>query len=391
MAEQTRAVARREQQAPSAVVRDAGATRGNLVAVTEDIRRLNPYYMYRRAEVLLSPNPDDGDVYSASFLGKAKGSSDSEANNFALAKNGVLKLARAAGISTVTEECRPLVFDRDRIVYESVVSWRGPDGSIRKAKGSVEIDLHPDSACMAELREECKTVISGWGKTKSGKSFPEKRKATPEEEETKFRAEVSRLKKFMLPVAETKSLLRAIRALLQLKQKYSPAEIAQPFFVEVLEYAPDLTDEAVRNQVLQQGAAASAALYGTAPAQPALPAPASPTPAPDAQAEAEVVETWDAPPDDEEGRSEADELWDAEDQEPQTVEGAPAEHPLDNSVCEWIEGMNQAPNLNVLEKIYKAAREKKPELTPEHIERLKDGYSANKTRLDREARETQAK
>lgn len=366
---ESRQIARREQQAPQQQQRQEGAQRGNLVAVTEAVRRVSPFHVYRTAEVKLSPNPDDGDCYSASFLGKA-GKGRGAPDNLALLKNGILKLARAAGVTAVTEECRPLVFERDRIIYESVVAWRGPDGTVRKAKGSVEIDLHPDSPEMQQLREDCKTKRF-WDK--QAEEYVTK-SVSAEVAEAKFRSEVARLKKFMLPMAESKSLNRAIRALLQLKQKYSPAEIARPFFVEVLEYSPDLADPDIRAAVLQQGAQAAAQLYGTAPSQPALPPP---TPTPPAPApEPEAAEVWDGPSEDEEPDYEYD---------PETGEVLNHEHDeAQLDIGDWLLGMDQAPSQEALDEVSGAARAAKEQLTAQQLEELRRAYATNRARLERE-------
>lgn len=345
------------------------ANRGNLIAVTEDVARISPFHVFKRREVTLSANPNDGDCYSASFLGKTAGK-----DNLALSKNGILKLAKAAGISVVVDKCKPVVFDRERIVYESVVSWRGPDGTLREAKGSVEIDLAHDSPEMEALREECKTMRY-WDKQADGyRTKP----ATPEEAEAKYIAERARLKKFMLPMAESKSLNRAIRCLLQLKQKYSATEIGQPFFVEVVEYSPDLSDQDVRASVLQQGAAAAQALYGTAP-MPALAAPqqaAVPEP---------VAETWTA---DASGEwSEGEEVADAIPFDPVTGEVLADDATITQELTEgqsivqaFLQDIGAAENLATLTEIGGAIRVVQG-LTQRETEALRQAWDAKKKSL----------
>jgi hypothetical protein len=62
-------------------------------------------------------------------------------------------------------------------------------------------------------------------------------------------------------LAETKSLLRLVRAICHLRQAYSREEMLRPFIVVRTELAPDLDDPAVRQALAQKAIASSAEIF----------------------------------------------------------------------------------------------------------------------------------
>jgi hypothetical protein len=63
-------------------------------------------------------------------------------------------------------------------------------------------------------------------------------------------------------LAETKALLRLVRAICHLRQAYSREEMARPFIVVRTELAPDFADPAVRQALAQKAISSGAEIFG---------------------------------------------------------------------------------------------------------------------------------
>jgi hypothetical protein len=63
-------------------------------------------------------------------------------------------------------------------------------------------------------------------------------------------------------LAETKALLRLVRAICHLRQAYSREEMARPFIVVRTELAPDFADPAVRQALAQRAISSGAEIFG---------------------------------------------------------------------------------------------------------------------------------
>lgn len=253
---ETRSLARTSGNSPAPVA----AHRSNLISLSEEVLRLTPFHVLKTKQVKLNPDPRAGDVYPADFVAKGM---------FAPAKNGLLKMIRTAGAVLAPDLCLYTVADgrvynpdgsyaayepalRYFWAYRSVIFWAGSDGRPMPAIGSKEVDLREDGEAIKSIRSNPNK--KGWQQDK----------------------EISQLRQFGSLMAETKSILRAARQVLQIKQAFTLEELAQPFEVQCLEYSPDLTDPEVRAIVITQGQAATASLFGSTKPPAALEAPKEP-------------------------------------------------------------------------------------------------------------------
>lgn len=338
----------------------------NLLVPTEHTMQIGPCLQARLSMVKLDANPSAGDVYHSSvFMGKGE---------VALTKVGLLKLARAAGIKWITQECRPIsnLRDLDYIAYEVVGAVRLPSGEWQKIKATKEIDFRPDGTEAAKLWK-----IADKKTNQNGSPWSQ------EQRETYVARELARMKENRLTMCETKAYLRAVRALLSLKAKYTEAELQKPFVIPHIDFAPDYSDPVVRDHYLRVMAAESAALFGGTVDQPALPAPSSthgPSTEPDDTITGEVYEV----PDDEEEEPPSD-LWGGAREEPPA---APTSDPIEEWTQARLKEIIDAQSAADLTAASKTIQAKKGELaaanlqlSQDQVDRLSNAYTASMTRI----------
>lgn len=265
--------------------------RVNMVFPVQHMQRLDALRELRVSEVRISPDQRDGDVYTGFWHDRGQVS---------LSKQGVLKLAKAAGISWDTQETRLISDLRDTEYrhYKAVGLIREPDGSVTRLTGEAFMDLrYPDGLECERMREQLGGKLQG------------------DKLELKIRKERIRLLQFAVGLVETKAMLRAVRALVNLKGTYLQQELRKPFLIPHVDFSPDLTDPLAREVLVRQLVPTAAALYGTpALAAPELPALGAPPPEEldddrHGPIEGEVVDAEEAPSDlfdDGEGEEEPD-------------------------------------------------------------------------------------
>jgi hypothetical protein len=223
--------------------------RYNILAPTQSICEISPMHRLRVEVVKLSVVDSDRDVYlSKTFCNE---------NERALGKNGIMKLARAAGVEFVPHLCRRVddMKDPAYVCYEVVGFIRQPDGRPFFAKGMKEVDLREGGAEEAKLRKQAAAKM----KPRYGKPAELNSKA---EADAWVAKELLAAREHKLSNCETKAMLRCVRALLQIKPKYTVDELARPFVVPHLDFSPDYNDPEVRRVMLTAAAQAQACLYG---------------------------------------------------------------------------------------------------------------------------------
>jgi hypothetical protein len=154
-------------------------------------------------------------------------------NERALTKTGILKLLRAAGIDVVRSQRTD---DRKDALYaEWVVEIEIPelDGRRSRMTATRTIDLRPGS--------------------------PQREKMTDKQ--------AGQAVQVILENAETKALLRAARAGLQLRQKYTIDELSKPFVIPVLVPDLDTSDPEIKRMVAANALGITEKLYGPPKAQ----------------------------------------------------------------------------------------------------------------------------
>lgn len=211
---------------------------------------LPPNYVPSLSVIRVDPSPASKDTYS---VGGSK----------ALSKHVLLKMANAGGLHIRTRKISPR-HDLDNIEWEAVALGRLPDGTPISVKCSKSWSW---TKCQEEMKE---------GQARQYRQFADEQ-------------------------TETKAILRAVRAAMNLKTSYTPEEIAKPFLIARSVFSPDMSDPEVRKMVTMEQLRSQTALYGgnigPAQAESDLASLPEPTELPDEEDE-EAVQTPAADDDD---------------------------------------------------------------------------------------------
>ena len=221
----------------------------NVLFPTVTMQQISPYHRIRVEQVKINPDPEVGDVFK---VGSKKVSNGWE-DILSLSKTAVLRLSTAAGIVWNWQETKVLSVSKDYVLYQAVGAMRKPSGEWIPLKATKEIDLDVVEAETYEANlEKAKKLES---KQRDGLS--------PEGwAEAKTKTNMIQWRKNKLMRAETGAMLRVIRALLSIKQQYSPAELKRPFAVPTVDFAPDYSDPEVRKAMAEAGIRATSDLFG---------------------------------------------------------------------------------------------------------------------------------
>jgi hypothetical protein len=229
----------------------------NVLIATQTVQIISPWHMARTSIVELSPDPNDGDVFRVGSVDANKGKKDQQGrylphryeDRLCLTKPALLKLADAAGIVWNWRECKRMdnMSDRNYVAFQAVGGIRLPDGAVRVFRGSKEIDME---VIEAEIRDQWEKVGAAQASDSDGEGGgARKKELTPEERERKALSEILQYRKHKAARCETGAYNRVIRMLLSLKSTFSAAEIAKPFIVERIDFAPDYSNPETRRRV----------------------------------------------------------------------------------------------------------------------------------------------
>ncbi len=235
--------------------------RFTVLSSTQEVCAISPFVKPRLSVVKIDPNPAAGYVYESAFCAKDK--QYPENSEVALGKNAINSLADAEGIIWDSSQ---RIDDRKEPNYVEWQVWGHrtlPDGSRQPVFGTKAVDTRPGGPVEAELR---KMVAN---KTRSWEGQPPK--MTQREADEWVEKELLAARGNMLSMAETKARLRAVRAGLKLKSKYTRKELSKPFVVIAYDFAPDYSDPEIRRMAMSHALQAQYSLYGGQ--QPALPPP----------------------------------------------------------------------------------------------------------------------
>ena len=175
------------------------------------------------------------------------------AGQLALSKATILKMLNASGASVKTEKLTP-DSDLDNIRWTAWVWGKLPDGTQHMSQGSKSYS---------------------WIKCQEQMSADQAKK----------------YREFADEQTETKAILRAARAFINLKTSYSPAELQKPFLIARSIFSPDMSDPEIRRMYAEKMIEATQSIYGTGPTKipPSLPMP------PGEPDDAEFADEDDAP------------------------------------------------------------------------------------------------
>jgi hypothetical protein len=233
-----------------------------------------PYLRFRAVEVRLDPDANRGDCYAAPGTRWTKDRRTGELlpTHVAPAKPGLLKIASATGLVIDPHNSRRIKPDscercidmaratgqavrcgdcpsRYDVAYQHIGAVR-TDTGWRIVKASYEWNL--DAQRRKIVREGKKRLAKA---QEEGKSF---------DLDGYVEDRVDQVITERFGLAETKSLLRLVRAICHLRQAYLRDEMARPFVVVRTELAPDFADPAVRQALAQKALASGAEIFGPA-------------------------------------------------------------------------------------------------------------------------------
>lgn len=233
---------------------EAVAAQAIVLAPELHLSALPPLTAVQPHVVFVNPQPNAGDVYSdGSFCLPGE---------VALTKSALMRLMAAANISPTNSVAeRPAGADAYLWRHSVVLHGRGMDGLWRVVPATKEVDL----------RDGAPDTFTRKGPLSSSALANARRHAAAN--------------------AETKAILRALRAFLGVRQKYPAAELQKPFVVPVLVPDLDMGDPAQKQAAIAMALGATNALYG-APVAPQ----ASPMVSPPPGSEANPLRL-EAPPD----------------------------------------------------------------------------------------------
>jgi hypothetical protein len=191
----------------------------NVLTPFTSISGIAPSFGLIASIVKVRSDKADGEVYDGlPFL---------KANEVALAKVGLRKLAECGGISTSTVRTDPRTI-KHYWEFKAVATYRGLDGSNTTREATFEWDLRDGS-----------DRLKGWTAN-----------------------QITEGRKNGLRNCEARAINAAIRESgCGIKQKYTRAELEKPFLVIRVAFQPDMADPAIKALVTQQALSGSNALY----------------------------------------------------------------------------------------------------------------------------------
>ena len=241
-----------------------------------------PYLRFRAVEVRLDPDVHRGDCYAApgTKWSKDRRTGDLLPVLVAPSKPGLLKIASAAGLvidprnshritPDACERCIEMAqatqqaarcgdcSSRFDTAYQYIGAVR-TDTGWRIVKASYEWNL--DAQRRKLVREGKKKLAKAQSAEGRSASGGEEGKPFDVEEYVDDRLDQITSERYGL--AETKALLRLVRAICHLRQAYSREEMARPFIVVRTELAPDFADPAVRQALAQKAISSGAEIFG---------------------------------------------------------------------------------------------------------------------------------
>jgi hypothetical protein len=228
-------------------------TQNVLMPTTEVQGRLTPFHIIRSSEVMVQPS----ETYEiVEYVDGRK------IVHYGLGKPALNRIAQAAGIEFIVDKTGLVgTPTREYLQYRAVARMRLQDGTFIERPGTVEwfydLEVQPILDEVEELKREYEErrakgepLNSQDMKRLAGKLYGKKKQAHD--------ALAKRV-----PMVETKAMLRAIRALLPIKSKYTAEELRAPFVVPRVDVVPDVDNPNVQALMQSRAIDISRALYGT--------------------------------------------------------------------------------------------------------------------------------
>lgn len=231
----------------------------NLLLPSTTLETLSEFHQPVIDSVVLSSEADDGDIY---LQEKGTGKKPSK---YAIAKQGLLKLSNCAGVIWHPTETRRTDnrADRNYVSYQAVGGVRKTDGTpiFFKAEYDVDFEVVED-----EIREQYRLKAQKYESAKGDEDYKWWHKKSKQEKadylENCVRRDLLQKRKHKLKLAETGAMNRVIRALLNLKNTYTKAELQKPFVIARIVLKPDYNDPEVKRLLVEASVKAMTQIYG---------------------------------------------------------------------------------------------------------------------------------
>lgn len=172
-------------------------------------------------------------------------------------KQALEVLAKAAGIlyTRTSRIPRAELAEGERLGYKATLGIRRSDGTVE------EVTRDKTFVEDAEL-EEIKDAVARATAWENGRNTGRPRFTSDAERAEETRKRWLKELKDAPAKTESKAVLRAIRAALQIPHTFSPADAAKPFLVIGFNFTPDYNDEETKRLLVAAGLNAQAAMYG---------------------------------------------------------------------------------------------------------------------------------
>lgn len=241
---QTTAMAPRQSHPAIAELETYRSKGANLLLPSTNIEYLSEFHAPVIDKCYLSPNPDEGDVYPASYK--------EDCNEFRIAAQGLRKISMAAGVVWHPLYCKRLDDRKDRnyVAYQAMGGIKKSDGSVIWWKGEYDLDFE---VIKEELYEQYHQKSKNWSKSDDvKKGFVE----------SSVRRDMIFKRKHKLKLAETGAMNRVVRSILALKNHYTKAELQNPFVAVRIVMQPDYSNKDVRAAFMKAAIESTTNIYG---------------------------------------------------------------------------------------------------------------------------------
>ncbi len=221
----------------------------NLLMPSTHIEGLSEFHAPVLERVLLSPNPQDGDVYPHD---------DADAGpkkKWRPTKQALMKLSVCAGVIWSVNESKRIDngADRNYIAYKAVGGIKKADGQPVFFSAEYDIDFEVLEEELRELYE--KKTKADWMKNKSAQE-------KVDYIEYCVKRDLLQRRKFKLRLCEAGAMNRVLRMLLGIKQAYTTEELSKPFVMARIVFRPDFSDKAVREKFIDASIRSMVGIYG---------------------------------------------------------------------------------------------------------------------------------
>lgn len=234
---------------------DAIDNKWNVLTSLDSLINIPPDHKVTIEKIEFSPDLENREVY----LQEGKKEDDNEKKRYAIAKNGLLRIAQDGGVQIDHSNSGRIddMRSKDYIAWRVVGAAQRLDGSWFPLQASYDIDYE---IIWEEILEGKRRSASYWKKEWWKKKSDDEKNAQIKKI---ARSDFLRFKRHGMSRCETGALLRLIRGCFPLmKGVYKHEEIIKPFVVARLVYQPNQNDPIIRAQMATAFLSSMRGVYG---------------------------------------------------------------------------------------------------------------------------------